>query len=146
MPAILSLLGSRELEVNGSDEVIQMANAANKPSRIAEYIAGFPKPIQEILQQLRAVVREAAPEAEECISYGMPAFRQGGILVYFAAFKSHIGFYPTASGIEKFQEELAPYRWAKGSVQFPLDQPLPDDLIRRMVQFRVGENLSKKQK
>jgi uncharacterized protein YdhG (YjbR/CyaY superfamily) len=123
-----------------------MSEADKKPIDINAYIADFPGPIQQLLQHLRAVVSEAAPEAEECISYGMPAFRQGGILVYFAAFRNHIGFYPTASGIEKFQAELAPYRWAKGSVQFPLDQPLPDDLIRRMVQFRVRENLSKYRK
>ncbi|MDF2942498.1 MAG: hypothetical protein K0S01_1356 [Herbinix sp.] len=109
---------------------------------IDEYIATFPMEIQEILMELRAVIKEVAPEAEEKISYQMPAFTlKGKNLVYFAAFKKHIGFYPIPSGIAAFQDELAVYKTAKGSVQFPLNQPMPIELIRRIVKFRVDENL-----
>lgn len=108
---------------------------------IDEYIASFPKDIQALLETMRATIRSAAPESEETISYGMPTFRLKGNLVHFAAFKHHIGFYPVPSGIEAFKQELAPYKSAKGSVQFPLNQPLPLDLISRIVTFRVAENL-----
>lgn len=108
---------------------------------IDEYIASFPKDIQALLETMRTTIRSAAPEAEETISYGMPTFRLKGNLVHFAAFKHHIGFYPVPSGIEAFKQELAPYKSAKGSVQFPLNQPLPLDLISRIVTFRVAENL-----
>ena len=111
---------------------------------IDEYIATFPKDIQKILEELRATIKAAAPNAEEKISYQMPTFFLNGNLVHFAAFKEHIGFYPTPSGIEAFKKELAVYKGAKGSVQFPLDQPMPLDLIRRIVEFRVDENLKKK--
>ncbi|MDX2140879.1 MAG: DUF1801 domain-containing protein [Chloroflexota bacterium] len=115
----------------------------NKPTftTIDEYIATFPEDIQRNLQELRALIREVAPEAQEKISYQMPTFFLKGNLVYFGAFKHHIGLYPTPGGIEAFADELAPYKNAKGSVQFPLDKPLPLDLIRRIVQFRVEENL-----
>jgi uncharacterized protein YdhG (YjbR/CyaY superfamily) len=113
------------------------------PKTIDEYIAGFPKDIQDILEKIRATVHEAAPEAEEAISYQMPAFKLKGNLVYFAAFKEHIGFYPIPSGIEKFKNELSVYKQGKGSVQFPLDQPIPYGLISRIVKFRVEENLKK---
>jgi uncharacterized protein YdhG (YjbR/CyaY superfamily) len=116
---------------------------ANKPpfATIDEYIAQFPPEIQDRLQQIRKVVREAAPDAVEKISYQMPTFETDGRnLVHFAAFKNHIGFYPTPSGTEEFAEELSVYKGGKGSVQFPLDQPLPLDLIRRVVLFRVEEN------
>lgn len=109
----------------------------NKPKDIDEYILSFPDNIQKILQLLRTAIRESAPDAEEVISYGMPAYRQSGILVYFAAYKSHIGFYPTSNGIEAFKKEIAAYKWAKGSVQFPLDKPLPLGLITEIVKFRV---------
>jgi len=108
---------------------------------IDEYIASFPADVQERLRQMRAVIREAAPEAQEKISYQMPTFFLYGNLVHFAAFKNHIGFYPAPRGIEAFKDELAAYEGAKGSVQFPLDQPLPLDLVRRIVQFRVADQL-----
>lgn len=110
---------------------------------IDEYIAQFPPEVQENLQQLRSVIQEAAPEATEKISYQMPAFYLKGSLVYFAAFKHHIGFYPAPRGIEAFKEELSQYKGAKGSVQFPLNKPLPLDLISRIVKFRVAENMKK---
>ena len=108
-----------------------------------DYIAGFPDDIQAILQRIRMTVREAAPGAEETIKYQMPTFTLKGNLVHFAAFKNHIGFYPTPTGIESFQKELSPYKGAKGSVRFPLDQPIPFDLIKKIVAFRVEENLEK---
>lgn len=111
--------------------------------RIDEYIAGFPNNVQAILEKIRATIRESAPEAEETISYQMPTFKQNGILVHFAAFKNHIGLYPTPSGIEEFKDVLSDYKSAKGSVQFPLDQPIPYDLIGKIVRFRVRENLAK---
>ena len=113
------------------------------PNNIDAYIANFPKNIQEILSELRATIRDAAPEAEEAISYQMPTFRFKGNLVHFAAHKNHIGFYPTPSGIEKFKKELSVYEGAKGSVKFPIDQPLPFDLISKIVKFRVAENLER---
>jgi uncharacterized protein YdhG (YjbR/CyaY superfamily) len=113
------------------------------PNTIDEYIAGFPADVQAILQKIRMTIREAAPEAEETINYQMPTFKLHGNLVHFAAHTSHIGFYPTPSGIERFKDELGVYKWAKGSVQFPLDQPMPYDLISRIVKFRVQENLEK---
>lgn len=108
-------------------------------SSIDEYISQFPHDLQEILQTIRKVIREAAPEAREKISYGMPTFYLNGNLVHFAAHKNHIGFYPTPSAIEAFKPELSMYKGAKGSVQFPLDRALPYDLITRMVMFRVAE-------
>lgn len=113
------------------------------PETIDEYIAGFPQDIQEILQKIRLTVRQAAPDAQETISYQMPTFVLKGNLVHFAAFKNHIGFYPVPSGIEAFREELASYLGGKGSVRFPLDQPIPYDLIGRIVAFRVTENTEK---
>ncbi len=108
---------------------------------IDAYILEFPGEVQAILNQLRAVIKEAAPDAGEKISYQMPTFALHGNLVHFAAYKNHIGFYPAPSGIETFKEELAQYKGAKGSVQFPIEQPLPYDLIRRIVRFRVAENI-----
>ncbi len=110
---------------------------------IDEYIAAFPANVQEILQKIRATIRIAAPQAEETISYQMPTFKLNGNLVYFAAFKNHIGFYPIPTGIEKFKKELSVYKQGKGSVQFPLDKPIPYDLIGRIVKFRVKENLER---
>lgn len=109
---------------------------------IDEYIEQFPADIQIVLQEIRSVIKEAAPEATEKISYQMPTFFLQGNLVHFAAYKNHIGFYPVPSGIEKFKEELSQFKGAKGSVQFPLDKPMPMDLIRRIVLFRVEENLA----
>ena len=115
----------------------------DQPRTIDEYIAGFPPDVQAILQKIRETIRAAAPDAEETISYQMPTFTLHGNLVHFAAFKSHIGFYPVPTGIEKFKKELAAYKGGKGSVQFPLDQPMPYSLISRIVKFRVKENLAK---
>ena len=110
---------------------------------IDEYIATFPEDVQAILQELRATIKAAAPDATEKISYQMPTFYLKGNLVYFGAYKNHIGFYPAPRGIEAFQDELSKYKGAKGTVQFPLDEPLPLDLISRIVQFRVADNLQK---
>ena len=107
---------------------------------IDEYIVGCPEDVQAKLQAVRATIRAAAPDAEERISYAMPAFAQNGNLVYFAALKNHIGFYPTPSGIEAFRQETASYVSTKGALRFPIDQPLPMDLITRIVKFRVAEN------
>lgn len=110
---------------------------------IDEYIAAFPDDVQAQLQAVRATIHAAAPDAVERISYGMPAFAQEGNLVYFAALKHHIGLYPTSSGIAAFQQEIAAYESSKGAVKFPKDQQLPLDLITRIVQFRVAENLNR---
>ena len=108
-----------------------------------EYIAGFPQDVQAILEKIRATISKAAPGAEETINYGIPTFALKGNLVHFAAYKKHIGFYPTPSGIEKFKDELSVYEGAKGSVQFPLDKPMPLGLIRKIVKFRVAENVKR---
>lgn len=109
---------------------------------IDEYIKTFPKGIQEVLEQIHAIIKEKAPEALESISYGMPAFKTNGRpLVYYAAFKNHIGFYATPTGHKKFANELSKFKQGKGSVQFPLKEPIPFDLIGRIVEFRVKENL-----
>lgn len=114
------------------------------PSKnIDEYIAGFPEEVQEILEKVRATIRKSAPDAEETINYGIPTFILQGNLVHFAAFKNHIGFYPTPAGIEKFRKELSSYVMAKGSVQFPLDKPIPFDSISKIVKYRVKENLER---
>ena len=113
------------------------------PATIDDYIAQFPPEIQALLQEMRAVIHAAAPDAVEAISYQMPTFKLYGNLVHFAAFKKHIGFYPTPSGITEFAKELSAYQSAKGSVQFPLDKPLPFDLVSRIVKFRVQENLAR---
>lgn len=119
--------------------------AANKTTSIDvdAFIAGFPPEVQTILEKVRATIRAAAPEAEEMMNYGIPTFTLKGNLVHYAAFKQHIGFYPTPSGIEHFKDELSAYEQAKGSVKFPLDQPIPYDLISQIVAFRVKENLEK---
>ncbi|MBP6469152.1 MAG: DUF1801 domain-containing protein [Chloroflexi bacterium] len=111
-----------------------------KPKNIDEYIATFPEDVQVMLAELRATIQAAAPAAEEKISYQMPTFALNGNLVHFAAFKNHIGLYPAPTGLEAFQEELSVYKTGKGSVQFPIDQPLPLDLIRKIVHYRVAEN------
>lgn len=113
---------------------------------VAEYIAQFPPEVQQILNTLRKMVNEIAPEAEERISYGMPGYYYHGPLVYFAAHRNHIGFYPTPSGIEAFEKELAEYRNAKGSVQFLYKKPMPYDLMRRIIEYRLAENLQNKKK
>jgi uncharacterized protein YdhG (YjbR/CyaY superfamily) len=110
---------------------------------IDEYISVFPEDIQKKLQLIRNTIRQAAPEAEECINYGIPTFKFQGNLVHFAAYQTHFGFYPGASGIAEFKQELSPYKTAKGTVQFPLDKPVPLELISDIVIFRLDENLRK---
>ena len=110
---------------------------------VNHYIAGFPEETQKYLDEIRATIIKAAPGAEEVISYQMPAYKYHGMLVYFAGYKNHIGFYPTASGIENFKEALSGYKTSKGAVQFPLGTPLPLKLITKIVAFKVKENLKK---
>ena len=114
-----------------------------KPVDTDAYIAGYPKETQKNLKQLRATIKKAAPQAEEVISYGMPAYKWNGMLVYFAAYEKHIGFYPGSSGIAAFKKELASYKTSKGTVQFPVDEPVPLPLIARIVKFRLKENQEK---
>jgi uncharacterized protein YdhG (YjbR/CyaY superfamily) len=114
-----------------------------KPKTIDEYISGFPEDVQIVLEQVRMTIKQAAPEAEETISYAMPAFRFHGMLVFFAAFKNHIGFYALPSGNETFRKEISAYKTGRGSIQFPLDKPMPLSLIKKIVKFRVRENLQK---
>jgi uncharacterized protein YdhG (YjbR/CyaY superfamily) len=128
---------------SASDEGRNMRTDQTAPKTIDEYIAGFPHEIQEILQKIRTTIRKAAPDAEEAIRYQMPTFRLEGNLVHFAAFKKHIGLYPTPSGTEKFRKELSVYEGGKGSVRFPLDKPIPYGLISKIVKFRVKENLER---
>lgn len=109
------------------------------PKNFAEYAAGFPPKVRKTLQSVRSTIKKAAPDAQEIISYGMPAFRQGTILVWFGAHAKHIGFYPKTAAMSAFKRELAAYKHAKGSVQFPLDEPMPLDLIARIVRYRVEE-------
>jgi uncharacterized protein YdhG (YjbR/CyaY superfamily) len=113
------------------------------PNTIDEYIAAFPQEVRAILQKMRTTVRKTAPDAEETISYRIPTFRLRGNLVHFAAFKKHIGFFPTSTGIARFKEQLSGYKGAKGSVQFPFDKPIPYGLISKIVKFRVKENLER---
>ena len=115
----------------------------NKSETIDDYIASFPGEIQQILESIRSAIKEAAPEAEEAISYQMPTFKLKGNLVHFAAYKHHIGFYPAPTGIKQFEKELSVFIGGKGSVQFPLDKPMPLELIRKIVLYRVEENLKK---
>lgn len=121
----------------------RMNSAQTTPQTIDDYIAGFPPDVQEILEKIRMTIRQAAPEAAEAIKYQIPTFTLQGNLVHFAAFKKHIGFYPTPTGTEKFQEALSIYESGKGSVRFPLDKPIPYDLITDIVRFRVQESLEK---
>ncbi len=110
---------------------------------IDEYIASFPKEIQKLLKEMRITIQKAAPKAEEAIKYAMPTYVLNGNLVHFAAFKNHIGFYPAPQGIEEFKKELSKYKGAKGSVQFPLDKPLPLSLVAKIVKFRAAMNREK---
>ncbi|KQM66477.1 hypothetical protein ASE74_08745 [Pedobacter sp. Leaf216] len=114
-----------------------------KPENIDQYIAGFPAETQKLLQKVRETIRQAAPDAKEVIRYGMPAFKQNKVLVYFAEYAKHIGFYPTGSGIEAFQHEFNSYKWSKGAIQFPLNKPLPMDLIARITKFKAERDLKK---
>ena len=119
-----------------------MQKNKSSPDSIDSYIAQFPSDVQTRLQQLRKSILKLAPGATEAMSYQIPTFKLNGNLVHFAAFKKHIGFYPGAAGIAAFQDELAGYKSAKGSVQFPLDQALPLDLVKKIVKFRVAQNLA----
>lgn len=110
---------------------------------IDSFIADFPKETQKLLQQVRETIQKAAPEAQETINYGIPTFKLNGNLVHFSGYKHHIGFYPGAAGIKAFEKEISKYKNAKGSVQFPLDQPIPFDLITRITKFRVQQNIEK---
>ena len=111
-----------------------------------EYIASFPKDVQDKLESIRKAIKKEAPDAKEVIGYGMPTFKLEGNLVHFAAYKRHIGFYPTPSAIVAFKKELSRYKQSKGAVQFPIDEPPPIELVKRMVRFRVEENLAKAKK
>lgn len=112
----------------------------DKPANIDEYISRFPEETKKLLKQIRSIIKAAAPGATEVISYGMPAFKTKKILVYFAGHTKHIGFYPSGSGITAFQSELSGYKWSKGAIQFPLDKPIPVNLITRIVLYRLHEN------
>jgi len=120
-----------------------MSSYKKAPKTIDEFIAGYPIDVQEILKKVRATIRKAAPDAEETIKYGIPTFTLNGNLVHFSAYKTHIGFYPTPSGIEKFKSELSVYELSKGTVRFPINRPIPFGLISKIVKFRVKENSGK---
>ncbi len=142
-------------QLNGLEEIfhfvllsinLPMQNTATSPTNIDQYIAGYSKNVQTLLQQVRETIKKVVPDAEEAISYGIPTFKLNGNLVHFGGFKQHIGFYPGAGGIKAFEKELAAYKGAKGSVQFPIDQPMPLDIITAITKFRVEQNLAKKLK
>ena len=118
-------------------------DANTKFETVDQYISGFIPSTQTKLRQLRSVIRKTAPQAEECISYNMPTYKMNGPLVYFAGYKNHIGFYPLTTVLKVFKDELTSYKQSKGTVQFPLDKPIPLDLVRRMVSFRIKENQEK---
>ena len=120
-----------------------MRTTRTKFDNIDNYIASFPEETQELLERLRLTIRKAAPEAQETINYGIPTFTLKGNLVHFAAFKNHIGFYPTPSGIQAFKKEFSIYEGSKGAIRFPIDKPLPLKLVSKVVKFRVAENLKK---
>ncbi len=117
--------------------------AGTKFKTVDEYFSGFPASTKKILKELRKTIKQAAPQAEESISYNMPAFKLHGMLVFYAAWNEHIGFYPVSSGIAAFKKELSGYESSKGTVKFPLDKPIPFDLVGKIVKFRVKENLEK---
>ncbi|HKZ95220.1 MAG TPA: DUF1801 domain-containing protein [Candidatus Bathyarchaeia archaeon] len=122
-----------------------MATSKSQSKTMDEYVAKFPKNVRDVLQELRRVIRESAPKAEETISYGIPTFDLNGRhLVHFAAYKNHVGFYPTSSGIKAFKKELSPFKTSRGTAQFPLSKPIPFDLVKKIVKFRVKENESKR--
>ena len=120
-----------------------MATSRLTPKNIDEYIMGFPPEAQAILERIRQTIRKSAPDAQETISYRIPAFTQCGVVVYFAAFKNHIGLYPPVSGDARIEKAISPYAGEKGNLRFPLDQPIPYDLIGRIVKLRVKQNLAK---
>jgi uncharacterized protein YdhG (YjbR/CyaY superfamily) len=120
-----------------------MEKKGNLPTTIDEYIAGYPEEIQKHLKEIRQVIKSTIPEARETIKYGIPTFELLGNVVHFGGYKGHIGFYPAPSGIEHFKEEITPYLASKGTLQFPLDKPMPLELVRRITEFRMQENLEK---
>ena len=115
----------------------------SKPKTVDEYIGGFPDDVAAMLQQLRQAIREEAPDAKEIISYQMPAFSLHGNLVYFAGYRNHVGFYPTSSGIATFRKELAPFETSRGTVRFPAGEPIPMELVRRIIRYRIKEDIRK---
>lgn len=131
----------KKFNIYAKEKTMEQLN--NTQKSIDEYISKFPQEIQEILQTLRNVIKEVVPNAVEKISYGMPTFALNGNLVHFAAYKNHIGFYPTSSGINTFKEDLLEYKTSKGAVQFPIGKPIPYELIKKIVEFRVNENINK---
>ena len=140
--------GKAELGIVSEGEIargwIHMETSKKQFKTIDDYIKTFPEDVQAILQKMRQTIRKAAPQAEEAISYQMPTFKLNGKnLVHFAGYKNHIGFYPIPLGTEAFKKELAPYKQGKGSVQFPLDKPIPYDLVKKIVRYRIKENLEK---
>ena len=127
--------------------VMDMDKSRKQFETIDEYIAAFPRDVQAILEELRRTIRDEAPDAEETISYGIPTFDLNGRhLVHFAAYKNHVGFYPTSSGINAFRKELSNYEVSKGTVRFPIGEPIPFDLVKKIVRYRVKENLGKRKK
>jgi uncharacterized protein YdhG (YjbR/CyaY superfamily) len=122
-----------------------MTSSRPRFKTIDEYIFAFPKNIQKILEKMRHAIRESAPQAEEAISYGIPTFKLNGNLVHFAAFTNHISFFPTSSGISAFKRELSQYELSKGTVRFPIDQPIPLGLVKKIVRYRVKENMARKE-
>ncbi|MBM9577679.1 DUF1801 domain-containing protein [Leptospira sp. 201903070] len=134
----------KPLKVNFKKTEIRSRSLSGvKYKTIDEYIGSFPKETREILSEMRNIVRKAAPQAKEKIGYNMPAFEYNGILVYFAAYKKHLGFYPTSIATKIFADDLAPYKYSKGAIQFPLDRKLPKTLISKIVKLRVEENKKK---
>lgn len=121
-----------------------MVTSKNQSKTMDEYISQFPKNVRDVLEELRKIIMESAPGSEEAISYGIPTFKLKGNLVHFAAWKNHVGLYPGTSAMEAFKKELSPYKQAKGTVQFPLDKPIPFDLVKKITEFRVRENQSRK--
>lgn len=120
-----------------------MKNSSTPAKNVIDYIAAFPEDVQNKMHQLRDAIKKAAPDAEETIAYMMPAYKYHGPLVYFAGYKNHIGFYATPNGHEAFKKELSVYKQGKGSVQFPLDEPLPLGLVSKIVKFRLNQNQEK---
>lgn len=118
-------------------------NDAQETASVSAYIRKFPKEVAEKLESLRQVLKKTAPQAEEIISYQMPAYKFHGILVYFAGYRNHIGFYPGAKAIEVFSQDLLSFKTSKGTIQFPLDQPLPLTLVKKITRYRISENLEK---
>jgi len=117
-----------------------MEATSKKFKSVDEYISSFPKDVRTLLEEMRTTVTQAAPKAQEVISYNMPAIKQHGVLVYYAAGKSHIGFYPTASPMQEFKDQMTKYKTSKGAIQFPMDQPIPIALVKKIVRFRMKEN------